>query len=227
MPESFSSGNARQEGDNRSGTRTTSSRSSALSFSETDDNNKPADHGNDIVLPERQYGYRTEPMTWKELKTLILKENNLARLSRSVAQEIEYQTYMRKLKCEWKSVYDHILCSKFGFEKRLVKQHDKNHDVYEAYPPLSEVKKIQKVLVLNDFPYYTDEGIFHYLLWKIGGDIITESEIEEARQDLCEKLGDIKDMIHWRNPPHLKSLPEIDHIHILCQRETKKPQSRL
>lgn len=178
---------------------------------------------NDIVLPYREYGYRSEPFTWDELVQVIDKEKNLAKLSRSVEQEKEYKIATQAIKRQWKSVYDHILHSKFGFQKRVVENDGGQGPVlWETYPPLSEIKEPRKVLVLNDFPYYNAPGIFHYVLWKIGGDV-SDQEIEEAREDLCSRLGDVQDMLHWKNPPHLKSLPDIDHIHILCRRAS--PQS--
>jgi len=169
-------------------------------------------------LPQREYGYRIEPFTWPELIQIIDKENNLAKLSRSVPQQTEYEVYMRQLKSEWKTVCDYILHSKFGFEKR---RSDEN-GLWVAYPPVSATTEPQRVLVLNDFPYYNAPGIYHYVLWKIGGDV-TDQEIEEARRELCDSLQDVEGLLHWKNPPHLKSLPDIDHIHILCLRKSKGP----
>lgn len=170
-----------------------------------------------VFLPHREYGYRSEPLTWEELVDIIAKENNLARLSRSVQQETEYTIYREKLKSEWKSVYDHILHTKFGFEKREARNRDAEY-FWEAYPPMTEIKEERTTLVLNDFPYYNAPNIYHYVLWKIGGDV-TDQEIEDARNELHSSLGDVKDLLHWKNPPHLKSLPDIDHIHILCLRK--------
>lgn len=53
--------------------------------------------------------------------------------------------------------------------------------------------------------------------WKIGGDC-SQDDIVDAELELKSKLGGSCDFIHWVNPPHLKSLPEIDHIHILVRR---------
>jgi hypothetical protein len=40
-----------------------------------------------IDLIPRTYGYRTEPINWEELVDIVEKENNLAKLSRSVQQQ--------------------------------------------------------------------------------------------------------------------------------------------
>ena len=170
-----------------------------------------------IVLPELKYGYRAEPLEWAELIQIIQVEKDLAKLSRSVEQQTEYMIYMRNLKSQWKSVYHFILHSKFGFEKRMVRDNASGTELWESYPLVSKAKEQRKSLVLNDFPYYNAPGIQHYILWKIGGDV-TDQEIEEACQDLRERLGDVIDVLHWNNPPHLKSLPDIDHVHILVHR---------
>lgn len=177
----------------------------------------------DIQVPPRDYGYRIEPFVWPELIQIIEKEQNLAKLSRSIQQQKEYMIYQRELLKGWKSVYDYILVSKFGFEKRLIpnqeRDDDRNAQLWEAYPPLDEVREVKKVLQQNDFPYYFADGIEHWCLWKLCEDV-TDEEIEEAKRHLQELHGDILSYLSWRNPPHLKSLPDIDHIHILCLRES-------
>jgi hypothetical protein len=178
----------------------------------------------DIQIAEREYGYRTEPLVWPELIDIIGKEQNLAKLSRSVQQQKEYIIYRRELLKEWKSVYDHILVTKFDFDRRLMPNDgdttDRNEKLWEAYPPLSEVREVKKVLRPNDFPYYFADCIEHWCLWKLCEDV-TDEEIEEAKKNLQEMHGDVIGYLSWRNPPHLKSLPDIDHIHILCLREAK------
>jgi hypothetical protein len=198
----------------------------------------------DIILPKREYGYRLEPFTWDELVKIIDEEKNLAKLSRSEEQERDYQIRMREMKTKWKSPYDHILCSKFGFEKRQFT--NETHTVWEAYPKLSEVKEPRKALVKNDFPYNYRAGIEHYVLWKICEDV-TDEDIEAAKEELkrttdyigkptflsfqallslvhCRSFFNvfpcIPDLLWWTNPPNLKSLPDLDHIHIIIRRET-------
>jgi hypothetical protein len=166
-----------------------------------------------IDMPVRKFGYRTVPFEWNELTYIVKVDQNLARLSRSVEQERDYQVYIRDLKHQWKSVYDHILCSKFELEQR------KGDDgKYYAYPPISELEGSRKCIVQNDFPYYLAGNIEHWILWKIGGFCTTE-DIDDARNQIQQQLGNVENFLHWINPPHLKSLPDIDHVHFLCLRE--------
>ncbi|KAK1738267.1 N-acetylglucosamine-induced protein 1 family protein [Skeletonema marinoi] len=100
-------------------------------------------------------------------------------------------------------------------------------------------------LVLNDFPYDVEEGIHHWCLWKIGGACRTEGilkgELQWALHELNSYPSDGIDCssslivnqneltgsdvsaidkfstFYWVNPPHLQSMPEIHHAHILCK----------
>lgn len=173
-----------------------------------------------IVLPEREYGYASKPFTWPDLVEIIKEKPNLAKLSRSVEQQTEYIRYTRNMLKEWKTVYDHVLVSKFELSKRRVPNpnHDgRNATLWEAYPPLSELTQVKKVLCRNDFPYYMDDGIEHWCLWKLCQDI-QDQEVEEAKEELRQLFGPDAEFLCWRNPPHLKSLPDIDHYHILVRK---------
>lgn len=162
-----------------------------------------------VELPDREY--RVKPLEWSELVNII-REGNLHLLSRSIEQETEYQIYRKNLKATWISVYDHILCSKFNFER-----HEDANGLFYAYPPLSEAKSVQTAVLRNDFPYYLAERIEHWILWKLGGDC-DDQDIEDAKRQIQHELGDVDDFLQWINPPHLKSLPDIDHVHLLCKR---------
>lgn len=170
---------------------------------------------NSISLPKLKYGYRTTKMNWPELFDIIEKEKDLAKLSRHETQQREYEIFRYYLKRQYQSVVDFILCSKFGHDRiRNDEDDDESVGLWKAHPPLSKVSNVKKVLVPNDFPYYTDDDIVHYVLWKTKLDI-TKEDIEDAQKELRTRLQ-LKEILHWVNPPHLKSLPEIDHVHFLC-----------
>jgi Protein of unknown function (DUF3605) len=178
-----------------------------------------------IQLPCREYGYRTVPLDWEELTLIINVEQNLAKLSRSVQQQYDYEIYQRDLKNKWQSVMDHILCSKFGGCFQQVTNPETG--LYCAHPSLADFTAtgdgvVRKALVRNDFPYYLADNVEHWVLWKLGANC-TDQDVEQAKQAIRERQINVQDFLYYINPPHLKSLPEIDHVHILCKTTISSP----
>ena len=185
-----------------------------------------------VLLPTLEYGYRTTRMDWDEL-TDIIENGYVAKLTRSRQQQTEYEMYKRNLSRVWNSMLDHVLHSKFGFAKKQRKVTDTQWR-YVAHPSLEEWKQQQEpgitktVLVRNDFPYYTATNVEHWVLWKLGASaphtesqrILQDKDIVAAKQQLqtdpSYTRGKVLDCLHWINPTHLMSLPELDHAHILC-----------
>lgn len=195
---------------------------STVSSASSDDDHKR------IRLPVLKYGYRTEPLDWAELVDIILVQKDLAKMSRSVEQQRDYEVYKRDLLLEWSSVTDCVLCQKFAtvFTQRF----DAATHRYRANPPLRDIASVHTALVKNDFPYFMVPGIEHWVLWKLGGSTLccTDADIQTAKAELRQKITsntnstnedgtneDTIPMLCWVNPPHLTSLPEIDHVHIL------------
>jgi hypothetical protein len=63
--------------------------------------------------------------------------------------------------------------------------------------------------------YYTLLGVEHHILWKIGGKL-SNVEVEEAITQLKFLKNNVELRMYF-NPPHLKSIPDIDHCHILTK----------
>mmetsp|Transcript_14407 Transcript_14407/g.18823 ORF Transcript_14407/g.18823 Transcript_14407/m.18823 type:complete len:189 (+) Transcript_14407:112-678(+) len=167
----------------------------------------------EITLPVLKYGYPTRPLDWPTLIHVIQVEKDFDKLARNVDQQRNYMKYMKELKMQWRSVMDFVLCSKFDLERRA----HNDSGLWHAFPPLSQVPGVHVRLVKNDFPYYLADNVEHWILWKLGQDC-RDNDIENAKQELQARLGDVTEFLHWINPPHLKSLPEIDHAHIIICR---------
>ena len=168
--------------------------------------------------------FATKPYSWDELVDIICHKQDVSLLTRSVEQQEIYNVTLKQLKQEWESMADYILYSKFQFDKVLSKQTQKWKINHEETTTTKKDVVVQTRLVLNDFPYYFPTHIQHWIYWKLYGDI-TQQDIDKAKQDLIQKMkinGDHNDnnTLHWINPPHLKSLPDIDHVHILVRTST-------
>eukprot|EP00557_Chaetoceros_sp_GSL56_P014457 CAMPEP_0176484340 /NCGR_PEP_ID=MMETSP0200_2-20121128/4400_1 /TAXON_ID=947934 /ORGANISM="Chaetoceros sp., Strain GSL56" /LENGTH=293 /DNA_ID=CAMNT_0017880803 /DNA_START=184 /DNA_END=1065 /DNA_ORIENTATION=- len=166
----------------------------------------------------------TKPFTWEELKWIV-QHGDPTMHSRSMEVQGKYLLHSREIKKMWRSMNDYILYSKFGFEKVLEYHddddgHDDDHGStggkYVSKPCLKDLqkeKRLEKRLLRNEYPYYVDEGIEHWCLWKLGGKIEAcdiDLAVEQMKNDNYEKV------LAWVNPPHLQSIPDIDHAHLLC-----------
>ena len=206
-----------------------------MSTTQVDELNKQQ-HGDSLIHRQRQ-----TPLSWDELRNIIIVVKDLSKLARSKEQTNTYRKCRATINNEWVSIYDYLLCTKFGFD--WVYAEDSETDVSSSTYNQHQIKKRSKPtfqkylqqrensttttqpqlkLCLNDFPYYFEPNIHHYVLWKLGG-VVTAGEITQAKKDiLCQAHTSVVDIdkdhevfLHWINPPHLKSLPGIDHVHIL------------
>ncbi|KAL3815473.1 hypothetical protein ACHAXA_000710 [Cyclostephanos tholiformis] len=194
---------------------------------------------------------RDTPLSWLELKPIILSADpgEIQKLARSPEVCGAYRAFRERNNCEWASIYDYLLCDKFGFEwaweddcqvetgvvggdGRSSDARDVRRRKKRSMPTFREYLSDQRTremegklkLCVNDFPYYYSPGVQHWILWKLGG-MITSDEIANAKSEILRESGrreeegsalsDHEIFLHWVNPPHLKSLPGIDHVHIL------------
>ncbi|GFH56130.1 hypothetical protein CTEN210_12605 [Chaetoceros tenuissimus] len=111
------------------------------------------------------------------------------------------------------------------FDTEKVKIEQDGPERFASNPSLQQVKSEKRYetrLHRNEFPYYICDGIEHWCLWKLGG-VVTEKEVDIAIEELKLRMkkdgnGQLEDVLSWTNPPHLQSVPDIDHAHILCLR---------
>lgn len=137
------------------------------------------------------------------------------------------------------SVHDYILHTKFNYEA-IPGLTDKKSDVnttesmnascsepdtlptfspswkWKSQVPKDKSAVPSKILTQNDFPYDFEDGIEHWCVWKLGSDL-AEDDISWGMEEL-RKRGIYKDVLYWVNSINLKSLPNIDHAHIVCLR---------
>ena len=165
----------------------------------------------EVTLPVWDYGYRTTKMRWEDLVQIIEVEAIIPKLTRSLAQQHEYEVFRYHVKEQYASMVDYLLISKFDFEA-IPAEAGKS----KAHPCLQDSVDSKIILIENDFPYFVEDHIVHYVLWKLK-EPITPQEIEDARAELqSEKIGAVE-LLQWTNPPNIKSVPEIDHVHFLCK----------
>mmetsp|Transcript_5888 Transcript_5888/g.12789 ORF Transcript_5888/g.12789 Transcript_5888/m.12789 type:complete len:224 (+) Transcript_5888:72-743(+) len=195
----------------------------------------------DVILPKLKYGYRTTKATWDELVQIIEIEYDIPKMSRSRIQQHDYEVFRYHMKQQYRSSLDFILISKFGFDAVSPNVNNKDNprdntsnsssnnnnsnsnsnksqpeQKWMAHPCLADIDNPKIILMENDFPYYLEDNIVHYVLWKIK-EPITQQEIIDAREELQSEKIKALEILQWVNPPYLQSIPEIDHVHFLCR----------
>jgi hypothetical protein len=169
-----------------------------------------------VQIPAHTRGYRILPFSWEELDRIIQADDDLSSLSRSVETQYDYEISKLLVMQVWYSVYDHILCSKFDFPSKL----DPDSGLRKSRTEDVGTAQSHRALLPNDFPYFVQEPIQHWVLWKFGDDVCNTEDVDWAKAELQERIGPVREFLHWINPPHLKSIPDIDHVHILCLPES-------
>ena len=210
---------------------------------------------------------RVTPLTWPELKAIVNSHEpggELYKLARNKDRQNTYRAFREQINDEWESIYDYLLCEKFGFDwawsdvkNTPIKDDTNNASDGSVIPRRKKQSKptfqeyMNNVdsdneydtlkLCINDFPYYYLPGIQHWILWKLGGELPTSTELANAKKEILKEstshlqhdptqgllkgnameriINDDEVFLHWINPPHLRSLPGIDHVHILFNGE--------
>mmetsp|Transcript_25439 Transcript_25439/g.42883 ORF Transcript_25439/g.42883 Transcript_25439/m.42883 type:complete len:162 (+) Transcript_25439:47-532(+) len=156
---------------------------------------------------------RAQKITFEEAE-MYIRTNKLEHLGRSLAQEEHYSRQNARLKDEWASICDFILHDKFSID--FVEEGG-----LKAVPrPLPVLPSDQNIrLARNDHPYFFEDGVEHWVLWKMGSQAVSEDEIMTAVKQLQE-CGGVQRWTCFQNPPALMSIPEIQHAHIIVRRES-------
>ena len=116
---------------------------------------------------------RQTPLSWNELQNIILVKKDLSLLARSREQTNTYRKCRNAINNEWISIYDYLLCTKFGFDWIYAEDIEADADVsspncnqqrkkrsnptfqeYLQQHESSTTTRQQLKLCLNDFPYY-------------------------------------------------------------------------
>lgn len=150
--------------------------------------------------------YSDFPLSWEHCQTIV-RTNQLELLGRSTLQQSEYDTFTTGLQAMWRSTTDYLLHSKFDLPFTL----DSNGKRVVARDS-SASHMVKLTLLTNDFPYHFAPGILHLVLWKLG-ETLTKADIDKAVREVHD-AGAV-DVLSYVNPPHLKSILEVDHAHIL------------
>lgn len=79
-------------------------------------------------------------------------------------------------------------------------------------------RRLPIVLCPNDFPYALDTGISHYLVWCPHP---LDEHIVHKIIDAELSTQNFSDFLHFVNPPHLQTVPNLWHAHIFARQQRR------
>ncbi|KAJ2320367.1 hypothetical protein H4S02_007000 [Coemansia sp. RSA 2611] len=155
------------------------------------------------LLEQKQPGHAgvTREFTWLEVKQLVAA-NRLELLGRTTPEELAYREDMRKIRDEYGSV------TKFILEVKLAEFIASSAERYLMIP--------------NDYPYSLPATTRHYIIWskvELTSGTVPDPEIRALfSKKLDAQFGsDRYEWVWFVNPPHLQSIPEVVHGHLIIQ----------
>ncbi|WIA18658.1 hypothetical protein OEZ85_003363 [Tetradesmus obliquus] len=153
--------------------------------------------------------WATEVITWDQIREIVKigTVESLGKLRRSEQQLKTYRAFMDKVRQDYASVADFIKISVLDSASKLNSEGKK-----EAVD--SEHGGQQIVWHLNDFPYYFEDNVQHWLLWS--SDRPLEQQL--IAQQIAAKFPEQQwEHIMFVNPAALQSVLAIWHCHVLVR----------
>lgn len=106
-----------------------------------------------------------------------------------------YRTWIKETLSKYESLEDYMLKEKLKFPETVDKER----------PPV--------IVLPNDFPYSTEPGIEHHLIWSQVP--LSESYVKEI---LEERYGSQKwEWVYFVNPPETQSIKRLPHVHVFMR----------
>ncbi|KAJ3327741.1 hypothetical protein HDU76_011221 [Blyttiomyces sp. JEL0837] len=183
-------------------------------------------------------------LKWDEIRSIVAN-GEFEKFSRTAEVTASYGEWRVKVAQEFVSIPDYIKIEVLGFPFEMAPDgdgkgngngkgklravgdfstpglKDRNQTFHvlhlgkeTRYPHIDEDED-QGVLRPNDFPYATDasQQIQHMVLWSIGEHELDPAEVEAI---LRSKIPG-HEFIYFINPPHRKTIPEINHYHVFSR----------
>jgi hypothetical protein len=175
-------------------------------------------------------------MSWGEAEDAV-RTNKLEVLGRSVVVQEAYNEFRMVLQTKWSSLGEYIFVSKFKCAE-IPNSEDPSKLCADKSSLRGSMDAPIYHLCENDFPYYYEDDVRHLIFWKTTypevsaepvawNEEFSTKEIEEGREKVAHALAaegaaegrgrSCVEIIHYVNPPHLKSIEAIAHVHYLAR----------
>ena len=124
-------------------------------------------------------------------------------------EQVRYDKDLARFREEWRTIPDRVKWRVFGLDFKVGE--DEKKYIPDENHPEEEVAKI----TLNKYPYHFEKDVRHYVLWKLNGKITKTDVVKGIRE--VRKIFDIMDWTYWVNPLYRKSIPGIEHAHVIVK----------
>ena len=195
-------------------------KSSSSSSSTTATETTRQESKNDEKIIETSHGIRKgrtmvlhKAISW-DTATEWIKESKLDLFGRSKQQMEKYINQRNLYKEYFESSKDKILVYFFKCSCKVSGKTNKLEAI------IDDKITPQYAIGLNDFPYYFDNCIKHYLLFSRIGEM-DDNSINKVMDDYLKQndKNSKYQVQYWRNPPQFQTIPEIWHVHVLVKFE--------
>eukprot|EP01105_Mastigella_eilhardi_P020081 TRINITY_DN4762_c0_g1_i1.p1 TRINITY_DN4762_c0_g1~~TRINITY_DN4762_c0_g1_i1.p1 ORF type:complete len:184 (-),score=53.10 TRINITY_DN4762_c0_g1_i1:45-596(-) len=151
-------------------------------------------------------GALLSPYTWRRLEDIV-RAGRIEQLGRSEAGYARYLREFHTMKAEWRSTADCVRCRHYGFLQAV----DAASGMKIAVAPVGYDAPSFLRLRPNDYPYYTEVCVTHYVLWS--GVPLDRARVEAA---LAVELPG--HCIIWFENGARKSIKALPHVQVFARK---------
>ncbi|KAI9312805.1 hypothetical protein BX666DRAFT_1880656 [Dichotomocladium elegans] len=138
---------------------------------------------------------------WQEICHYV-STNQVPMIRRNREGQARYMSWMKETLTKYNSIEEYMLTEKLDFS---------------SLPPSPDPIHRPAVIILpNDFPYSTEPGIVHILIWS------QTPLVEDYVQELLEAHygSSAWEWIYFVNPPSTQSIRGLPHVHVFMRPRT-------
>lgn len=144
----------------------------------------------DYYTSNNSYGDTIIPMTWDIVKKFHRNPPEI-KLPRTVETIERYETNMKIIKAK-QTISEYLMDKYFSTGDKIVFNR-------------------------NDYPYFTEPNIYHFLLWIHPSMKVKDCMISELIDSHKPETLDVKEYIYFENLGNNKSIQDIRHFHVFIR----------
>lgn len=147
-----------------------------------------------------------QPWTWQQVQH-ICEQKQYHLLVRNPSSEDSYNARLQYIDQNFVSIKDFVLHAIFEHQEMERNSQGKIQIVEPVQPGVR--------LRLNDFPYFFEKNIDHFVLWSFPNALTQQ----QAHDYLEQKFGDMSKVLYFCNPAHLQSVKAVPHYQVMVKKD--------